>query len=193
MDRYVPCPRWQFLEIRRRPASTGIKQNIKPRVRILPLVLTVSLWVTGCSSSTAPIDRSGATDVPSGTVTVVIDMGDQTIEREIEAVPAGTTVAQVMAEITDPPVEMTGSGSMTFVNSIGELGIAGGKGWTFSVDGQRANQGVGSYVLSPPARVEWTHSSQRQPAAETAPGPAASGVEPAEVADEPAEHATGGP
>lgn len=168
-------------------------QNIKQWFPILPLVLTVSLWVTGCSNSTAPIDRSGASDVPTGTVTVVIDFGDKTVEREIEAVPAGTTVAQVMAEITDPPVEMTGSGAMTFVKSIGELGLAGGKGWTFSVDGQRSNQGVGSYVLSPPARVEWTHSSQRQPAPEAATEPVASSAESAEVADESAEHATDAP
>lgn len=146
-------------------------QNIKQWLRIGPLALTVSLWVTGCSSSTAPIDRSSATDVPRGTVTVVIHFDDQTVERAIEDVPAGTTVAQVMNEITDPPVVMTGSGSLTFVKSIGELGIAGGKGWTFSVDGQRANQGVGSYRLTPPARVEWTHSSQPVPASTAEPTP----------------------
>lgn len=163
--------------------------NTNQCVRILPLVLITALWVSGCSSSTAPIDRSGASDVPSGTVTVVIDFGDNTIEREIEAVPAGTTVAQVMAEITDPPVEMTGSGAMTFVKAIGELGVAGGKGWTFSVDGQRANQGVGSYVLNPPARVEWRHSSQPQPRSETAAEPTAN----AAASAEPAEPATDAP
>lgn len=159
-------------------------QNIKQWLRIEPLVLTVALWVSGCSSSTAPIDRGGATDVPTGTVTVVIHLGDQTVERKVEDVPAGTTVAQVMAELTDPAVEMTGSGAMTFVKSIGELGISGGKGWTFSVDGERANQGVGSYVLNPPARVEWTHSSQPLPATP---------AEPVQDAAESAEDATGGP
>ncbi len=168
-------------------------QTLNECLRILPLVISVSLWITGCSNSTAPIDRSAGTDVATGTVTVVIDLGDSVVEREIEAVPQGTTVAQVMAEITDPPVVMTGSGSMTFVKSIGELGISGGKGWTFSVDGRRSNQGVGSYVLSPPARVEWTHSSQRQPAPATVAEPAASDAETVEAADEPAENATDGP
>lgn len=116
------------------------------------------LWCAGCSGSTAPIDRS-ASDVERGTVTVVIEMGEQTIRREVEAVPAGTTLAQVMAEISDPPVKITGSGAMTFIESIGELGTTAGKGWLFEVDGQRADRGAGVYELTPPAEVRWWHTS----------------------------------
>lgn len=116
------------------------------------------MWCAGCSGSTAPIDRS-ASDVERGTVTVVIEMGEQTIRREVEAVPAGTTLAQVMAEISDPPVKITGSGAMTFIESIGELGTTAGKGWLFEVDGQRADRGAGVYELTPPAEVRWWHTS----------------------------------
>lgn len=121
--------------------------------------LASPLLIVGCSGSTPPIDRSAATDIPSGTVTVVIPVGDQTVRHEIESVPEGTTVAQVMAEISDPPVTLNGSGAMTFVESIGELDTSGGQGWSYRVDGEWADRGVGAYRLSPPASIEWSHGS----------------------------------
>jgi hypothetical protein len=134
-----------------------IKKTAQKRSPVELLIFATVLLCGGCSRSTAPIDRSSADNVPAGPVTVVIDFGDSTVRREIESVPEGTTVAQVMTEITDPPVKLIGSGAMTFVDSIGDLGTTGGKGWTFRVDGKWADRGIGAYQLTPPALIEWSH------------------------------------
>lgn len=126
------------------------------------LICTGLLIAVGCSRQTAPVAEVPAAEVPAsqaGTITVVFNLPEGKVRREIESVAAGTSIAELMAKIDDPKIEMTGSGAMTFVKSIGDLGTTEGKGWTFSVDGQWADRGIGAYELTPPATIQWKHGA----------------------------------
>jgi hypothetical protein len=109
----------------------------------------------GCSQPPAPVVDAPVSQ--PGTVTVVFAMPDGEVRRELETVAAGTTIADVLAKIDDPKIEITGTGEMAFVKSIGELGTTEGEGWTFKVDGKWADRGIGAYELSPPATIQWSH------------------------------------
>lgn len=120
------------------------------------------LIASGCSRPGTPVEEATVAELaPSqvGTITVVFKLPEGELRREIESVASGTSIAEVMAKIEDPKIEMTGSGAMTFVKSIGELGTTDGEGWSFRVDGNWADRGIGAYKLTPPATVQWTHGT----------------------------------
>lgn len=127
------------------------------RPRPLLLALALAVCVSGCSRSTAPQPEALAAE--PGIVTVVIEIGGQQIRREVEQVQPGTTIADVMSRIEEPAIKIIGSGSTAFVDSIGELGTTAGLGWTFRVNGEWADRGVGDYALEPPAEVRWSHGT----------------------------------
>lgn len=122
------------------------------------LVLGALLFSAGCSRTAEPIAESN-TESTVGTVTIVIQMPDGEVRQDFESVASGTTIADLMAKIESPKVTMIGSGDTAFVKSIGQLGTDAGKGWTFRVDDQWADSGVGAYRLDPPATIQWTHGS----------------------------------
>ena len=88
------------------------------------------------------------------TIEIVTDAGTQTIE--IPDVAAGTSLEDVMRSITAVSIEIQGSGTTAFVDRIGDQGTNTTDGWTFKVDGEFANQGIGSTTLSPPTKVTWS-------------------------------------
>jgi hypothetical protein len=121
---------------------------------VAALFLGVLLFSAGCSRTAEPIAEPTV-----GTVTIVIQMPDGEVRQEFESVASGTTIAELMAKIESPKVTMIGSGDTAFVKSIGDFGTDAGKGWTFRVDDQWADSGVGAYRLDPPATVQWTHGA----------------------------------
>lgn len=127
----------------------------RPRPLLLAVLLAIGLC--GCSPSTMPEPEAVAGE--PGLVTVVIELEGQEIRRELEQVKPGTTIEEVMSRIDDPAIRIIGSGSTAFVDSIGELGTSAGLGWTFRVNGEWADRGVGTYALEPPAEIRWSHST----------------------------------
>jgi hypothetical protein len=122
------------------------------------LMLCGELLVAGgCSRPQSPV--ANVPESQAGAITVVFILPDGEVRREMEAVAPGTSIADVMAKIDDPKIEMTGTGATAFVKSIGNLGTTDGKGWTFSVDGQWADRGIGAYALTPPATIRWKHGA----------------------------------
>lgn len=140
---------------------------------LLPLV-GLCLLVVGCGGSqqvdsppvadsssdfainadSAPSDSS---DRKTGTVRFEFTVDGQTKTLEVEDVAEGTTLETVMRGIKEPAVKMRGSASTAFVESIGENATTGTEGWVFEVDGEFANEGVGSIELQPPATISWTY------------------------------------
>ena len=92
-----------------------------------------------------------------GTVTIEFDQTTDLETAKIENVAAGTTLEQVMRDMKD--VKIQGSGTSAFVAAIGKAKTTGGKGWTFKVDGEWANQGVGGTKLTPPTTITWSYGS----------------------------------
>jgi len=95
--------------------------------------------------------------VSIGTVTVMIPVGDEMTTHVIEDVAEGTSLETVMRKIEGADIELTGSGTTALVTSIGGLTNSGGEGWTYRVDGQWADRGIGTFALTPPTTVEWKH------------------------------------
>ncbi|MEL7337750.1 MAG: DUF4430 domain-containing protein, partial [Planctomycetota bacterium] len=61
-----------------------------------------------------------------------------------------------ISRITDSNnLDITGTGTTAFVQSIGGTATSESDGWTFTIDGEFAMQGIGSTVLHPPTTVEW--------------------------------------
>lgn len=146
------------------PALAKIFGPMTAIERAWPLVvLCAGLWITGgCSRQATPVADAPVADSPGtqvGTVTVVFNLPDGEVRREVESVASGTSIAEVMAKIEEPKIELTGSGDTAFVKSIGDLGTTDGKGWTFTVDGNFADRGIGAYELTPPATIQWKHGA----------------------------------
>ncbi|MGI9471644.1 MAG: DUF4430 domain-containing protein [Rubripirellula sp.] len=106
------------------------------------------------ASSESPTTDS--VETKTGTVTMEIATKGETQKVEIDNVAAGTTLEQVMRSVKDMPVRLRGSGVTAFVDAIGDQATTGTEGWVFRVDGEFANQGVGSTKLDPPTTVTWT-------------------------------------
>jgi hypothetical protein len=119
------------------------------------LAVTCAILVLGCSRST-PVADPVAADNKTGIVTieVVNDTGNQTFE--IPNVVSGTMLEEVMRSIKDLPIKIQGSGTTAFVDQIGDRATNSTDGWTFKVDGEFANQGIGSTSLNPPTTVTWS-------------------------------------
>ncbi|MFM2001881.1 MAG: hypothetical protein RI963_1307 [Planctomycetota bacterium] len=148
------------------PAVTRPASGRLERSGILGTIFLAIACIVGCSGSAVEV-APPKSDAPAGTVTVVIATEDGgEIRKEIAGVASGTTIAQIMRSIDDPEIKTRGSGSTTFVESIGGIGTAEGKGWTFRVNGEWADRGVGDYTLEPPAEVRWTHGSFQEKAEE---------------------------
>ena len=128
-----------------------------------PAAISLSVFFTllllGCnrSSDVAREDEDAAQQV-AGTVTIrIVSDEKDVVEIEIPDVASGESLENVMRQIKECPIEISGSGETAFVQSIDGLDTEGGQGWTFQVDGEFANQGVGKTLLSPPTTVEWSY------------------------------------
>ncbi len=105
----------------------------------------------------APEQPSAAT--PTGTVTLEFVIDENTKVLTIDDVHEGATLESVLLGVTDPVVSVRGSGTTAFVDKIGDVATSANEGWTFSVDGEWANEGVGSIKLQPPTTVRWEFGS----------------------------------
>lgn len=115
--------------------------------------LLFGLAIAGCS--TAPVPP--AADAAVGIVTILFQLDDGSVNTiEVMGVAEGTTLESVMASVDQVPIEMSGSGTTAFVQSIGGITTDASQGWTFIVDGEFANQGIGQTVLHPPTTVQWS-------------------------------------
>lgn len=155
-------------------------------IRTLPLLLS-AVWIAilslGCSQQARPPETAagGVAERPSATSTeasyrVRIDFGDGS---RWQFITTGDfeTVADLMRNVAShpraPEIVMTGEGAMAFVSSIGGLDSASGKGWTYYVNGQWADQGIGAEKIAPGDRIDWAYGSwdeQVPPADGASPG-----------------------
>jgi hypothetical protein len=122
---------------------------------LLPLAITILL---GCRPATPPVSPTPVAAAATGTVTIEIDLGENSETIEIHNVEKGTTLESVMRSIDQVPITIHGSGVTAFVDQIGDTATGGSGGWTFKVNGELANQGIGSIELSPPITVTWAYS-----------------------------------
>ncbi len=138
------------------------------------LLMCLLFAVSGCTaergdetarpgSDAARTAAEGATDASAadaGTVTLSIESVDaDPLVVEVPGVATGTTLETVMRSLDGVDVDITGSGTTAFVNSIEGKATGGNEGWTFQVDGEPAKQGIGSTVLDPPVEIEWSYGS----------------------------------
>lgn len=107
---------------------------------------------TGCGTQTA--DKPA--DVETGTVTVKVTWPNAKTETvKVPDVVDGTTLESVMRQIDSINLNISGTGTTAFVRSIGGTATSESDGWTFTIDGEFAMQGIGSTELHPPTAVEW--------------------------------------
>ena len=95
------------------------------------------------------------TGASAGTVVLQIEGPGGTKRFEVADVADGTTLETVMRSCADIEADIGGSGTTAFVNRIGGIATNATEGWTFRVDGEWSDTGVGSTELHPPATVTW--------------------------------------
>ena len=125
-------------------------------MRSIPLatLLLLTASVIGCQSRPAP----PAADAAVGVVTIQIESeGNSPQSIQVADVADGDTLESVMRSIDELEIELSGNGATAFVHSIGDVKTDAAQGWTFKVDGEFANQGIGQTVLHPPTTVQWSY------------------------------------
>lgn len=143
----------------------------------LPFAVLFAISCLGCSptpvatqtdSASVPASDSGGdaesnSVLATGTVTMEIRWGEGDSpppwQREIQDVADGVTLESVMRQITDIEIDFSGAGDTAFIQSIGDQKTTAGKGWTFKIDDEFANQGIGQTILHPPCKVTWSYGN----------------------------------
>jgi len=115
----------------------------------------------GCTpQDTSTTARDDVTSSDTGTVTLKIQINEESpTVIDVPEVSDGATLETVMRSLDDIDIGISGSGTTAFVNSIQGKETSADKGWTFQIDGEHANQGIGTTVLHPPTTVEWSFGS----------------------------------
>ena len=122
------------------------------------LFSTVMIGCLGCNSAPSP----PAVDAPTGTVTLEIKTGEKLQTIEVPDVADGTTLEAVMQSVDEIPITLHGSGVTAFVATIGETATNASEGWTFKVDGEWAETGVGTTILHPPTTITWSFGQWKE-------------------------------
>ncbi|QEF97241.1 hypothetical protein Mal15_12800 [Stieleria maiorica] len=118
--------------------------------------LLITFIAVGCDRTPPP----PAADANVGVVTIEIRSGDTDKQSiQVPDVADGATLESVMRMVDQVPVSVSGSGTTAFVDSIGDVQTDATQGWTFKVDGEFANQGIGQTVLHPPTTVTWSYGA----------------------------------
>ena len=123
------------------------------------LLVCLCFLIAGCRQATevAPVVEATVDgEVFTGTVTIEIENGESVQTHEINEVAEGSTLESALRSAGGIPIEITGSGMSAFVHSIDGQATSGGEGWTYTVDGDFANEGIGTLTLSPPTTVRWS-------------------------------------
>jgi len=127
--------------------------------RLLLFYAGLSLLV-GCDRSGPPVADVPASLRASGTVTVEFVTADGVETVHVTDVLQGTTVEEVMRQIDEVPIKITGSGTTAFVERVGNQSTSGDQGWIYEIDGEHASQGIGSTKLSVPAKITWRYGEE---------------------------------
>ncbi|MFK8111174.1 MAG: DUF4430 domain-containing protein [Rubripirellula sp.] len=136
--------------------------NYRPAMCLL-MLSTLGCGVEQPAARVVPVVAPPNGAASSGTVTVQVEVGDQTQTFEVPDVADGTTLEAVMQAIEEIPITMHGSGVTAFVEAIDGKSTTGDQGWTFKIDDKFANQGVGSTALTPPTTVTWSYGGMQSP------------------------------
>lgn len=121
------------------------------------LMLVLLVMVFGCSTEVAKPGSATATDSVTGIVTVEIIQDEDTQTFQVDNVAAGATVESVMRKVDGIEVSISGSGNLAFLEQIGDQATQNGEGWTYTIDGERVERGIGASKLTPPATITWTY------------------------------------
>lgn len=135
-----------------------------PKITVAGILLlaAVAISLPGCSRQPAgapPAGDASDSNTPApepGPVTVEILRDGQTRSVTLDPIAHGTTVEEVMRSIEQFPVEIRGSGTTAFVDSIDGVATGADTGWTYQVDGEQVHEGVGAKRLAPPATISWS-------------------------------------
>jgi len=150
MANWKPIPLVQTTGVRRR--SFFVREICMNQIQSAAVLSAFLVLLGGCYRSASVAERSSQT---TGTVTIEIVTEQDTQSIEFHDVATGTSLEQIMRKVEDVPITVQGSGMTAFVDKIGDLSTGSGDGWTFEIDGQFANQGIGNTKLSPPTTVTW--------------------------------------
>jgi len=117
----------------------------------------LAVLASGCGRSERADDWATphAGDLPTGTAVIEFVMPDERVIRRSVPVTPGSTLEKVLRQIESPEIEITGSEVTAFVQSIGGMPTGSDRGWTFTVDGEFAQEGIGSTPISPGQTVVW--------------------------------------
>lgn len=152
-------------------------------LQLLFLTGCIAAFGGGCNQqSDSPEPRAaGVTtsspDAAADAITRVrINFGDGS-QWQFDTAGTFETVADLMRQVAAhpraPKIVMTGEGTTAFIASIGGLDSSSGKGWTYYVNGQWADEGIGSEEIAPGDRIDWAYGSWDEaspPTADASPG-----------------------
>ena len=124
--------------------------------------LLACLFFLGCQKTLLP----PAPTTGPGTVSIELESGDGRATFEVMDVAAGPTLESLMRSIYQVHVSIQGSGLTAFVDGIDGQSTSGSEGWTFEVDGEFANEGIGSITLTPPTTITWSYGDASEILAE---------------------------
>jgi Domain of unknown function (DUF4430) len=114
----------------------------------------------------AELEPAAAGEPAGQTVSLSVNFGEGTV-REFEAVDwrEGMTVLDLLAAVGQGNDGVRyagqGSGKMAFLTELGGVGNegAGGRNWTYAVDGKRADRSFAVHELRPGDRVLWSFAA----------------------------------
>lgn len=144
----------------RQTARAGVLWQYRLWQGVLCGLLTIGL--AGCGGGEGEVQSGAVAELdeskPVGEVRVEIVSGSE--DRVVVTVPEvveGMTLLEVMNRVDDPKVSIQGSGGNALVIGFGELTQAGGEGWTYRVNGEWADRGVGAFEVKPGDTITWSY------------------------------------
>lgn len=150
--------------------GNGFSENklTRPRLaELFGLIVCLICLATGCgpgdqtNGAAKPVSEKPtagelvAAEPVAGNLVVEFVMPDDRLIRHTRPITANSTLEDVMRQLESPEVKITGSGLTAFVQSIGEVSTQSDRGWTFTIDGEFAQQGIGSTSVLPDQTVVW--------------------------------------
>ncbi|MGB7342848.1 MAG: DUF4430 domain-containing protein [Pirellulaceae bacterium] len=134
-----------------------MKNNYMLLISLIALTLTF-----GCDRASQPVATTSS-NTAAGTVTFEFKTGDDVRRVEIQDVADGATLESVLRSAAGVDVVISGSGLSAFVHQIGDKSTSSSEGWTFAIDGQWSETGVGTTQLHPPTTVTWEFGEMKTP------------------------------
>ena len=123
-------------------------------------VLGLFAGIAGCQRESPATSQSPVSTQDNGRVAVQFQFSDtRQVTRLVEDVPAGSTVLSVMQKIEDPTIEISGSGAMALITKIGDAENGGETGWTYSINGEWAERGIGDTTVSGGDEIQWRYGT----------------------------------